>query len=88
MFAIVYGSKMCNFCTLVVNALEKEGATVEKKDVSEPNILLEMKEVAGENARTVPQVVIDGKYIGGYTEVHRFLNSLKPVEKKPEIHRG
>ena len=48
MFAIVYGSKMCNFCTLVVNALEKEGATVEKKDVSEPNILLEMKKVAGE----------------------------------------
>ena len=88
MFAIVYGSKMCNFCTLVVNALEKEGVTVEKKDVSEPNILLEMKEVAGENARTVPQVVIDGKYIGGYTEVDRYLRSLVPVEKKPEIHRG
>ena len=88
MNAIVYGTKRCNFCTLVVNALEKEGATVEKKDVSEPNILLEMRKAAGENARTVPQVVIDGKYIGGYTEVHRFLNSLKPVEKKPEIHRG
>ena len=88
MFAIVYGSKMCNFCTLVVNALEKEGATVEKKDVSEPNILLEMRKAAGENARTVPQVVIDGKYIGGYTEVHRWINAQKPVEKKPEIHRG
>ena len=88
MFAIVYGSKMCNFCTLVVNALEKEGATVEKKDVSEPNILLEMREAAGENARTVPQVVIDGKYIGGYTEVDRYLRSLVPTEKKPEIHRG
>ena len=88
MFAIVYGSKMCNFCTLVVNALEKEGATVEKKDVSEPNILLEMKKVAGENARTVPQVVIDGKYIGGYTEVDRYLRSLVPVEKELEIDRG
>ena len=88
MFAIVYGSKMCNFCTLVVNALEKEGATVEKKDVSEPNILLEMREAAGENARTVPQVVIDGKYIGGYTEVDRYLRSLKPVEEKPQVHRG
>ena len=88
MFAIVYGSKMCHFCTKVINELEKEGVTVEKKDVSEPNILLEMKEVAGENARTVPQVVIDGKYIGGYTEVDRYLRSLQPVEKKPEIHRG
>ena len=71
MFAIVYGSKMCHFCTKVINELEKEGVTVEKKDVSEPNVLLEMKEVAGEDARTVPQVVIDGKYIGGYTEVDR-----------------
>ena len=88
MFAIVYGSKMCHFCTKVINELEKEGVTVEKKDVSEPNVLLEMKEVAGEDARTVPQVVIDGKYIGGYTEVDRYLRSLVPVEKKPEIHRG
>ena len=88
MNATVYGSKMCNFCTLVVNALEKEGATVEKKDVSEPNNLIEMKKIAGEEARTVPQVVVDGKYIGGYTEVHRFLNALKPVEKKPQVHRG
>ena len=88
MFAVVYGTKRCNFCTLVVNALEKEGATVEKKDVSEPNILLEMREAAGENARTVPQVVIDGKYIGGYTEVDRYLRSLVPAEKDPEIHRG
>ena len=88
MFAIVYGTIRCYFCTLVVNALEKEGATVEKKDVSEPNILLEMREAAGENARTVPQVVIDGKYIGGYTEVDRYLRSLVPTEKKPEIHRG
>ena len=88
MFAIVYGSKMCNFCTMVINALEKEGATVEKKDVHEANNLEEMKKAAGEDARTVPQVVIDGKYIGGYTEVDRYLRSLVPVEKKPEIHRG
>jgi len=33
MFAIVYGSKMCHFCTQVIKELEKEGATVEKKDV-------------------------------------------------------
>ena len=79
---------MCHFCTQVINELEKEGVTVEKKDIKEPNILLEMKESAGPDARTVPQVVIDGKYIGGYTEVDRYLRSLVPVEKKPEIHRG
>ena len=79
---------MCNFCTKVIKELEEEGVTVEKKDIKEPNNLIEMREAAGENARTVPQVVIDGKYIGGYTEVDRYLRSLVPVEKKPEIHRG
>ena len=88
MNAIVYGTKRCNFCKLVVNALEKEGATVEKIDVSEPNNLIEMRKVAGENARTVPQVVVDGKYIGGYTEVDRYLRSLVPTEKELEIDRG
>ena len=88
MFAVVYGTRMCHFCTQVTKELESEGVTVEKKDVSEPANLLEMKESAGEDARTVPQVVIDGKYIGGYTEVNRWLNAQKPVEEKPEIHRG
>ena len=32
-----------------------------------------MKEFAGEDAKTVPQVVVDGKHIGGYTETERFL---------------
>ena len=88
MFAIVYGSKMCNFCTKVIKELEEEGVAVEKKDIKEPNNLIEMRKAAGENARTVPQVVIDGKYIGGYTEVDRYLRSLVPAEKEPEIHRG
>jgi len=31
-----------------------------------------MLKAAG-NVKTVPQVVIDGKYIGGYTETERYL---------------
>jgi len=35
-----------------------------------------MQKAAEEKVTTVPQVIIDGKYIGGYTEVERFLNRL------------
>ena len=50
---------------------------VEKIDVSESKENLKsMKEVAGKTATTVPQVVIDGKFVGGYTEVERFINRL------------
>ena len=48
-----------------------------KVDVSEPENLDEMLKIAGEDAKTVPQVVIDGEHIGGYTETERFLSALK-----------
>ena len=35
-----------------------------------------MKGAAGKSVTTVPQVVIDGKFVGGYTEVERFINRL------------
>ena len=53
------------------------GIDITKVDVTAADNLAEMKKFAGEDARTVPQVVIDGKHIGGYTETERFLGELK-----------
>ena len=39
-------------------------------------LLKEMQKAAGEKVTTVPQVIIDGEYVGGYTEVERFLNRI------------
>ena len=88
MDATVYGTKTCTWCEQVIRALKKHTTSITKIDVSEADNLEEMKKFAGEDARTVPQVVINGKYIGGYTEVDRYLRSLVPVEEKPEIDRG
>ena len=88
MDAIVYGTSKCVWCDNVAKDLKSADIDITKVDVTDAENLAEMKKIAGEDARTVPQVVIDGKYIGGYTETHRFINSLKPVEKKPEIDRG
>ena len=88
MEAIVYGTSKCVWCDNVAKDLKNADIDITKVDVTEADNLARMKEIAGEDARTVPQVVIDGKYIGGYTETHRFINSLKAVEKEPEIDRG
>ena len=94
MDAIVYGTKTCTWCEQVVRALKGaednifQKVNVTKIDVNEPDNLEEMKKYAGEDARTVPQVVIDGKYIGGYTEVDRYLKSLIEVIPEPTIDRG
>jgi glutaredoxin len=77
MNAIIYGTNKCTWCDKVANTLLDAGIDITKVDVTEPEKLDEMLEIAGKDARTVPQVVIDGKYIGGYTETERFLGGLK-----------
>ena len=83
MDAVVYGTKSCGWCENVVRSLKKHTTSVTRVDVSEPDNLAEMKKFAGKDARSVPQVVIDGKYVGGYTETERYLNivSLKGITK-------
>tara|TARA_Y100000034_G_C6656989_1_gene287847 strand:- start:218 stop:472 length:255 start_codon:yes stop_codon:yes gene_type:complete len=84
MDAVVYGTKDCGWCESVVRALKKHTTSITKVDVREANNLAEMKKFAGKDAKSVPQVVIDGTYIGGYTETERYLNivSLKGLTKK------
>mgnify|MGYP000966941167 FL=1 len=88
MDAIIYGTSKCVWCDNVAKDLKNADIDITKVDVTDAQNLAEMKKIAGEDARTVPQVVIDGKYIGGYTEVDRYLRSLKPVEEIPQVHRG
>lgn len=71
----MYSTPRCSWCDRVAKMLEERGAVVEKIDVSGNKVLIkEMQAAAGEKVTSVPQVVIDGKYVGGYTEVERHLN--------------
>ena len=77
MKAIMYGTPKCLWCDRVTKMLNNSEIEVEKIDVSESKENLKlMKTVAGKTTTTVPQVVIDGKFVGGYTEVERFINRL------------
>jgi len=77
MEAKVYGTPRCSWCDRVAKILEDREVTVEKIDVSgRKDLIKEMQKAAGEKVTTVPQVIIDGKYVGGYTEVERFLNRI------------
>ena len=78
MEAKMYSTSRCSWCDRVAILLEKYGANVHKIDVSGSKELFnEMQEAAGEKVTTVPQVIIDEKYIGGYTEVERFLKRIE-----------
>ncbi len=77
MEAKIYGTPRCSWCDRVAKILEDREVTVEKIDVSgRKDLIKEMQKAAEEKVTTVPQVIIDGKYVGGYTEVERFLNRI------------
>ena len=78
MEAMVFSTPKCSWCNKVTKILENLKIEVTKVDVAESVENFEkMQNYAGEDIRSVPQVVIDNKFIGGYTEVERFLNRLK-----------
>ena len=77
MEAKMYSTPRCGWCDRVAKMLEEYEVIVEKIDVSGDNTLMkEMQKAAGKKVTTVPQVIIDGKFVGGYTEVERFINRL------------
>ena len=77
MKAKLYGTPKCSWCNRVSKMLGENEIEVEKIDVSGNKVLIkEMQKAAGKKVVTVPQVIIDGNFVGGYTEVERFINRL------------
>ena len=81
MTIIVYSKNNCVFCTkaktLIKNlGLEYEEKTLEKDFGSDPSKLIED---IGKNVRTMPQIKIDGKLIGGYNQLVEHFADMKKV---------
>ena len=77
MKAVVFSTTKCVWCDRVESMLKDASIEVDKIDVTESqDNFKQMKAHAGKGVNTVPQVIIDDKFIGGYTEVERFINHL------------
>ena len=77
MKAKMYSTARCIWCDRVAKMLEENEVIVEKIDISgDKTLMKEMQKAAGKKVTSVPQVIIDGKFVGGYTEVERFINRL------------
>ena len=73
--SIVYSKKNCPFCALAVEELKLRGIPYDKIDLEE--IGKTAAEVTGRKVKTVPQIYIQGEYIGGYEELMAHLS--KPM---------
>ena len=61
----VYSSLWCPFCSRAKALLDRKGVAYEEIDVDrDPNLRQRMMQRAG-GRRTVPQIFIDGRHVGG-----------------------
>lgn len=66
----IYATPTCPYCIAAKALLSKKGASFENIDVAaQPHLRAEMTQRAG-GRRTVPQIFIDGRHIGGSDDLH------------------
>jgi glutaredoxin 3 len=68
MKAIVWSKDHCPYCVQAKALLEQKGIEFEEKKIGEGYSKEDLLE-AVPNARTVPQIFLDGELVGGFTEL-------------------
>lgn len=64
----IYGKPSCGFCTKAKNFAKDRLLEFEYKDVQNSQFLEELKEKKPD-VRSVPQIWINGDYVGGFNEL-------------------
>lgn len=72
MKAIVWSKYHCSYCDQAKVLLKQHGITFEEKKIGDGYTKEELLEEIP-TARTVPQIILDGELIGGFTELKQRL---------------
>lgn len=66
----IYTTPTCPYCHAAKRLLDKKGVTYTEIDVSRDYALRDLMTKRAGGSRTVPQVFIDGKHVGGSDDLH------------------
>ena len=78
MKAIVWSKDACPYCDQAKNLLTAKGIEFEERNVSKDWTKEQLLE-AVPTARTVPQILLDEKLIGGFTELKKLFEQENAV---------
>ena len=81
----VYSKNNCVFCTKAKALLKNLGLEYTEKKMEDFDSPQKMLEDIGKPVRTMPQIQIDGKLIGGYNQLVEHFADQKKVNYKGEI---
>jgi len=79
--ATVYSSPSCTWCDRVKVLLQENGYEIEEKSIVDKGLIEEFQNKFKQILRTVPQVVIDDKLIGGFAETEVFIKGPLSINK-------
>lgn len=66
---LIYTANLCPYCTMAKRLLDKKGASYEEQNIdSKPGLRQQMMKKT--KRRTVPQIYIGDKHIGGFDELY------------------
>ena len=75
---VMYTGPSCNFCDAAKRLLIRNNATFSEIDITSKEGLVEEMIQKANGKRTIPQIFIDDKHIGGYQE-------LRALEKENKL---
>jgi len=70
----IYGKPICPYCDKAKSLCESKGLEYRYKSLGTDINMDELLELFP-NAKTVPQIRIDGKNVGGYHELEKYINT-------------
>ena len=76
MIVEIYSIPQCPYCDMAKNLAEREGYDLTYKMLDEDFDREALMETFP-GARTFPQIIVDGKKIGGYTEFKQLVDEAK-----------
>lgn len=71
---VVWSKNKCIYCEEAKYLLKSKGLKFEERNVESGDWTREQFFAANPDAKTFPQIWIDGKLIGGFTELQKHLN--------------
>ena len=77
---VIYTGPMCNYCSAAKHLLNKKKINYEEIDIGYDDKKREEMLKKSNGAKTIPQIFIEEKHIGGYVE-------LKALENKGELDK-
>ena len=77
---VIYTGPMCNFCSAAKHLLNKKKISYEEINIGYDDKKREEMQKKSNGAKTIPQIFIEEKHVGGYVE-------LKALENKGELDK-